>query len=145
MQKIADKKIVNKKTASIDVGLKRIGVAMSLDGSVVFPQDAILRINRNQAAREVVKFLVEWEIERLVVGLPKGGSSEAEMERRIKHFISLLELENIEVVYQDEQGSSVEAKEMTKGVFRHKKDGKIDSMAAKIILERWLFKEENRV
>ena len=149
MQKIADKKIKNKKTASIDVGLKRIGVAMSLDGSVIFPQDAILRINRNQAAREVVEFLVEWEIDRLVVGLPKGGSSEEEMERRIKHFISLLELEkieskNIEVVYQDEQGSSVEAKEMTKGLFRHKKDGKIDSMAAKIILERWFFKEENR-
>ena len=149
MQKIADKKIVNKKTASIDVGLKRIGVAMSLDGSVIFPQDAILRINRNQAAREVVEFLVEWEIERLVVGLPKGGSSEEEMERRIKHFISLLELQNIEsknieVVYQDEQGSSMEAKEITKGLFRHKKDGKIDSMAAKIILERWFFKEENR-
>ena len=126
MQKIANKKIVNKKIASIDVGLKRIGVAMSLDGSVVFPQDAILRINRNQAAKEVVEFLVEWEIERLVVGLPKGGSSEEEMERRIKHFVSLLELKNIEVVYQDEQGSSLEAKEMTKGVFRHKRDGKID-------------------
>jgi putative Holliday junction resolvase len=137
------------KIASIDVGLKRIGVAMSLDGSVVFPQDAILRINRNQAARDVVSFLEVWEIERLVVGLPKGGSSEEEMERRIKHFVSLLKLENIlenlEVVYQDEQGSSVEAKEMTQGVFRHKKDGKIDSMAAKIILERWLFKKENRV
>ncbi|HIC77652.1 MAG TPA: Holliday junction resolvase RuvX [Sulfurovum sp.] len=126
------------KIASIDIGLKRIGVALSLDGSIVFPQDAILRKNRNQAARDVVSFLMEWKIERLVVGLPKGGSSQEEMERRIKHFVALLELENIEVVYQDEYGSSVEAKEMTQGVFRHKKDGKIDSMAAKIILERWL-------
>ncbi|NEW60297.1 Holliday junction resolvase RuvX [Sulfurovum sp. bin170] len=126
------------KIASIDVGLKRIGVALSLDANIVFPQDAILRKNRNQAARDVKAFLVEWEIEQLVVGLPKGGSSEEEMERRIKHFVSLLELENIEVAYQDEYGSSVEAKEITKGVFRHKKDGKIDSMAAKIILERWL-------
>jgi putative Holliday junction resolvase len=58
------------------------------------------------------------------------------MERRIKHFVSLLELE-IPVVYQDEQGSSFEAKEMTMGQFRHKKDGKIDSIAAKIILERY--------
>ena len=127
--------------ASIDVGLKRIGVALCLDGSIVFPQEAILRKNRNQASRDVVSFLVEWEIERLVVGLPKGGSSQDEMERRIKHFVSLLELENIEVVYQDEQGSSLEAKEMTQGIFRHKKDGKIDSMAAKIILERWLFSQ----
>lgn len=129
------------KTASIDVGLKRIGVALCLNGSIVFPQEAILRKNRNQAARDVVSFLVEWEIGRLVVGLPKGGSSQEEMERRIKHFVALLELENIEVVYQDEQGSSVEAKEMTQGIFRHKKDGKIDSMAAKIILERWLFSQ----
>ncbi len=125
------------KTASIDVGLKRIGVALSLDGSVVFPQEAILRKNRNQAARDLKTFLEEWEIEQLIVGLPKGGSSEAEMERRIKHFVGLLELE-IPVFYQDEQGSSMEAKALTQGVFRQKRDGKIDSIAAKIILERWL-------
>lgn len=124
--------------ASIDVGLKRIGVAICVESNLVFPKDAILRKNRNQAALEVKEFLLEWEIETLVVGLPKGGSAKQEMERRIKHFVSLLELENISIEYQDEQGSSFEAKELTKGVFRHKKDGKIDSIAAKIILERWL-------
>ncbi|MBT8343498.1 MAG: Holliday junction resolvase RuvX, partial [Sulfurovum sp.] len=44
----------------------------------------------------------------------------------------------IEVIYQDEQSSSIEAKELTMGQFKHKKDGKLDSIAAKIILERWL-------
>ena len=125
------------KFASIDVGLKRIGVALCLDESIVLPQDAILRKNRNQAARDINTFLKEWEIEKLIVGLPKGGASEEEMERRITHFISLLELD-IPVAYQDEQGSSFEAKEMTKGDFKHKKDGRIDSVAAKIILERYL-------
>ena len=125
------------KLASIDVGLKRIGVAICLDGSIVLPQNAILRKNRNQAARDINTFLQEWEIEKLVVGLPKGGSSEEEMERRIKHFVSLLEL-NIPVVYQDEQGSSFEAKELTMGDFKHKKDGRLDSVAAKIIMERYL-------
>ena len=125
------------KLASIDVGLKRIGVAICLDGSIAVPQNAILRKNRNQAARDVGNFLKEWEIETLIVGLPRGGSSEAEMERRIKHFVSLLDLD-IPVIYQDEQGSSHEAIEMTKGNFRHQKDGKIDSIAAKIILERYL-------
>ena len=124
--------------ASIDVGLKRIGVAISLDGKIVLPQDAILRKNRKQASREVRKFLEEWEIEKLIVGLPKGGSTQAEMERRIKHFVSLLELKDMEVEYQDEYGSSMEAKEMTKGVFRHKRNGKLDSISAQIILERWL-------
>jgi len=125
------------KLASIDVGLKRIGVAISLDGTVVMPQNAILRKNRNQAARDINTFLKEWEIEKLIVGLPKDAASAEEMERRIKHFVSLLDL-SIPVVYQDEQSSSIEAKELTMGVFKHKKDGKIDSIAAKIILERWL-------
>ena len=123
--------------ASIDVGLKRIGVAICLDGSIVMPQNAILRKNRNQAARDVKTFLEEWEIEKLIVGLPKDAESSEEMERRIKHFVSLLDLD-IEVAYQDEQSSSIEAKELTMGQFKHKKDGKLDSIAAKIILERWL-------
>jgi putative Holliday junction resolvase len=125
------------KLACIDVGLKRIGVAICLDGKIVMPQNAILRKNRNQAARDVNTFLTEWEIEKLIVGLPKDGSSSEEMERRIKHFISLLELK-IEVAYQDEQGSSFEAKELTMGDFKHKRDGRLDSVAAKIILERYL-------
>ncbi len=125
------------KLASIDVGLKRIGVAICLGGKIVVPQNAILRKNRNQAARDVNAFLTEWEIDKLIVGLPKDGSSSEEMERRIKHFVSLLAL-SIPVEYQDEQGSSIEAKELTMGIFKHKKDGKIDSIAAKIILERYL-------
>ncbi len=127
------------KLASIDVGLKRIGVAICLDGSIVMPQNAILRKNRNQAARDVKTFLEEWEIDKLIVGLPKDAESSEEMERRIKHFVSLLDLD-IEVAYQDEQSSSIEAKELTMGQFKHKKDGKLDSIAAKIILERWLEK-----
>jgi len=125
------------KLACIDVGLKRIGVALCLDENIVIPQDAILRKNRNQAAQDVNTFLKEWEIEKLIVGLPKDAASSEEMERRIKHFVSLLELK-IDVDYQDEQSSSIEAKELTQGIFRHKKDGKIDSIAAKIILERYI-------
>ena len=123
--------------ASIDIGLKRIGVALCLSLGIVSPQEAILRKNRDQAARDVDAFLKEWNIELLVVGLPKGGSSSEEMERRIKHFVSLLKFSG-EVVYQDEYGSSNEAKEMMQGVVRQKRDGRIDSMAAKVILERYL-------
>ena len=122
---------------SIDIGLKRIGVAICLDGKVVIPQTAIVRKNRNQASRDVDAFLVEWEIKTLVVGLPKGGSSEEEMTRRIEHFVSLLDFKG-EVFYHDEYGSSAEAKEIMKGKIKQKRDGKVDSIAAQIILERWL-------
>jgi putative Holliday junction resolvase len=126
-----------KKIASIDIGLKRIGVALCLQKTVVTPQEAILRRNRNQAASEVDTFLQKWEIDVLVVGVPKGGSSQEEMERRIKHFVSLLHFDK-ETVFVDEYGSSLEAKQMMQGITRQKKDGKIDSLAAKIILERYL-------
>ena len=125
------------KYAAIDIGLKRIGVAVSPDGKVVFPQDAILRKNRNQAARDVDAFLQKQEVEKLVVGVPKGGASEEEMKRRIEHFVSLLDFAG-NICFQDEYGTSSEAKERMQGVVRQKRDGKIDSIAAQIILERYL-------
>ncbi len=125
------------KIASIDIGLKRIGCAICFDEKIVMPQNAILRKNRNQAARDVDSFLEAYDIDTLIVGLPKGGSSCDEMQRRIEHFISLLAYDKT-LFYQDEYGSSQEAKELMRGVVKQKRDGKIDSMAAKIILDRWL-------
>ncbi len=122
---------------ALDIGLKRIGVAVSPDKKVVFPKEAILRKNRNQAARDISAFLKEWSATSIVVGLPKGGSSEEEMQRRISHFIALLDFQG-EVHFQDEYGSSYEAKERMQGIIRQKRDGKVDSIAAQIILERWL-------
>ncbi len=125
------------KLASIDVGLKRIGIAICLDDKTAIPQDAIIRKNRKQASNDLKNFITDWEIEKLIVGIPMEGSSTDEMKRRITHFVDLLEL-SIPIVYQDEQNSSQEAKEMSVGIFKHSKNGKIDSLAAAIILERYL-------
>jgi len=125
------------KYASIDIGLKRIGIALCFDSKTVIPQIAILRKNRNQAANDLNTFLKKWEIEKLIVGIPRDGSSSAEMQRRIEHFVSLLQLK-IPVYYQDEQGSSLEAKELMMGEIKQKRDGRVDSIAAQIILERYL-------
>ena len=125
----------NNKFASIDIGLKRIGTALCLSSGLVSPKNAILRKNRNQAANEVDTFLEEWEIDTLVIGLPKSND---EMQRRINHFVNLLKFKgNIE--FQNEDMSSVEAEELMKGEIQYKRDGRIDSLAAKIILERYLF------
>ncbi len=125
------------KIASLDIGLKRIGVAFCLTNKVVTPFDAIQRRNRKQASSDVSKLLKEWSIDVLVVGIPQSGGSCEEMQRRIKHFVSLLEFGG-EIFYIDEYGSSFEAKEQTKGILRHKKDGRIDSLAACIILQRYI-------
>ncbi len=117
---------------AIDVGLKRIGVAYGTRG-VAIPQKPILRKNRNQAAEDVSAVLKEFKAEILVVGVPLGGSSENEMKRRIEHFVSLLEFDG-EIVYVDEAMSSGEAGELYRDTAR---DGKLDSVAAMIILRRY--------
>ena len=125
---------MNTKLASIDIGLKRIGIAICLVSSIVTPQPAILRKNRNQAAFDVDKFLEEWNIDILVVGFPKSND---EMQRRIKHFVKLLKFDK-KIVFQDEDMSSIEAEDLMKGDIKYKRDGRIDSIAAKIILDRYL-------
>ena len=122
---------------AIDVGLKRIGIAVSYDKKVVLPLKAIIRKNRNQAANEVSNLLREKNAKVLIVGLPKGGNSEEEMQRRIEHFVKLLDFQG-EVHYQDEYGSSSEAKDLIKGEIKIKRDGRVDSLSAVIILKRWL-------
>lgn len=124
------------KLASIDIGLKRIGVALSLTKTIVTPQTAILRKNRNQASNDVDSFLKEWEIEKLIVGFP---SSSEDMQKRVKHFVNLLKFEG-EIAFQEENMSSIEAEELMKGDIKYKRDGRVDSLAAKIILERYLAK-----
>ena len=122
------------KLCCIDIGLKRIGIAICLQGDIVTPLPAIIRKNRNQASNDVLKTLKEWEINKLVVGYP---SSSEDMQKRINHFVNLLDFEN-EVVFQEENMSSIEAEDLMKGDIKYKRDGRVDSLAAKIILERYL-------
>ncbi len=122
---------------AIDLGLKRIGLAYSPDGTMVTPLNAIERKNRNQAAAEVNTVIEEWRIEALILGIPLGGSSEEEMRRRVAHFVSLLKFTGT-LHYQDESDSSLEAEALMKGDMRYKRDGRIDSLSAMIILQRFL-------
>lgn len=130
---------------AIDLGLKRIGLAFSHDGKMALPLDPIIRKNRNQAAADLKKRIEEYRIDHLVIGVPIGGSSEDEMRRRVSHFVGLLDL-SILVSYQDEAFSSYEAYDESKSRLKNSKDGKLDSLSAAKILERFLNRsnKENR-
>ncbi|MFT5836054.1 MAG: putative Holliday junction resolvase [Sulfurimonas sp.] len=125
------------KYIAIDLGLKRIGIAYSAHKDLVTPLSAVIRKNRDQASAEVKKVLKEWEVDAVVVGIPLGGSSEDEMRRRIEHFMNLVDFEG-DIFYQDEAGSSLEAENMMKGEIKYVRDGRIDSISAMIILQRYL-------
>lgn len=120
---------------ALDIGLKRIGVATLVAG-IALVSEPIMRKNRVQAASDVLAMLKAKNASKLIVGLPRGGACEEEMERRIKHFVSLLAFEG-EIVYVDEFGSSKEALQESGGGFTKTKDGKADSLAALVILRRW--------
>nr|WP_321266318.1 Holliday junction resolvase RuvX [uncultured Sulfurimonas sp.] len=126
------------KYIAIDLGLKRIGLAYSAHKDLVTPLPAIIRKNRNQASDEVKKVIKEWEVDAIVIGIPLGGSSEDEMRRRIAHFMNLVDFKG-EVFYQDEAGSSLEAENMMRGEIKYIRDGRVDSISAMIILQRYLY------
>jgi putative Holliday junction resolvase len=69
-----------------------------------------------------------------VVGFP---SASIDMQNRIKHFVQLLKFEG-KIVFQEENMSSIEAKSLMQGEMKQKRDGRIDSIAAQIILQRYL-------
>ncbi|HIP54501.1 MAG TPA: Holliday junction resolvase RuvX [Sulfurimonas autotrophica] len=125
------------KYIAIDLGLKRIGLAYSAHKDIVTPLPAIIRKNRNQASAEVKNVIQAWEVDAVVIGVPLGGSSEEEMRRRIEHFMNLVNFEG-ELFYQDEAGSSLEAENMMKGEIKYIRDGRVDSLSAMIILQRFL-------
>jgi len=106
------------KYISIDLGLKRIGLAYSAHKDIVTPLPAVIRKNRNQASAEVKQVIAEWEADAVVIGVPLGGSSEDEMRRRIEHFMNLVDFDG-KLFYQDEAGSSLEADNMMKGQIKY--------------------------
>ncbi|KNE08775.1 Holliday junction resolvase RuvX [Helicobacter pylori] len=121
-----------------DVGLKRIGIAVLLNG-VILPLEAILRRNRNQASRDLSGLLREKNIQVLVVGKP--NESYTDTNARIEHFIKLVDFKG-EIVFINEDRSSIEAYENLEHLGKKNrrlaiKDGRLDSLSACGILERY--------
>ncbi|PDW29996.1 Holliday junction resolvase RuvX [Helicobacter pylori] len=121
-----------------DVGLKRIGIAALLNG-VILPLEAILRRNKNQASRDLSDLLREKSIQVLVVGKP--NESYADTNARIEHFIKLVDFKG-EIVFINEDNSSIEAYENLEHLGKKNKrlaikDGRLDSLSACRILERY--------
>lgn len=133
---------VDSKIVACDVGLKRIGLAALIQG-VVLPLTPIARRNRNQTAQEVSALLRAREAEIVLIGLPSGGVAGYEdTRRRIEHFASLLEFGG-EIIFVNEDYTSLEALESLSHITRGKRekarrDGRLDSLSACKILERYL-------
>ena len=125
-----------------DFGAKSIGVAygQSLTGTgrELAPLKAHDGVPNWQTVAELIK---QWQPQQLVVGLPLNmDGSDSDLSQRAGKFgRRLKERFGLTVSYMDERLSSIEAKEIAKqrghaGDYRKQR---IDSIAARLILESW--------
>ena len=129
----------------LDLGTKTLGVAVSDKLGIIasFYKTYFFKDEDYNSLVPVVKDLMnEFDTNKIVLGLPKNMNNTLGFasERSI-NFKELLEKElDVEVILEDERLSSVEANNALIGsdMSRKKRKGKVDSVAASIILQRYL-------
>ena len=129
---------------SLDVGEKRIGIALS-DPSGTIAQGLRLYATTGSRARDIAaigELVREFEVSRVVVGLPKNldGSMGPKAQEMVRFAESLERATGVPVDLWDERFSTDEAHRIfdMASVKRKKRRGSIDVMAAQIILQGYL-------
>ncbi len=128
---------------SLDVGDKRIGIAISDPLGLTAQGIETLTRTSNEKDMSTIKELIENKnIERIVIGLPKNmnGTIGPQGEKTQKFGDKLQDFTNKKVLYWDERLTSVAAnKAMIKSdVRRGKRKEMIDQLAAILILQSYL-------
>jgi putative Holliday junction resolvase len=128
------------KILALDLGLQRIGVAVS-DGKVVGSLPVIESGDRQAAVQQISKICREENIEVIVLGLSPNESTEnADMVRSFA--LEINKMLPIPIKYIDESFTSKEAERLlASSKFDPKsKEYKqeVDKLSAKIILEQYL-------
>ncbi|MGH7948804.1 MAG: Holliday junction resolvase RuvX [Candidatus Binataceae bacterium] len=129
--------------AALDLGTKRIGLAVSDQGqTTALPLCTIERRVLRWDLQQVAERLADREVALVVVGLPLNmDGSEGPAARQARAFAARLETElGISVELFDERLTSVEAEERLAQADAGKRRRKqaADAIAAAIILEGWL-------
>ncbi len=125
----------------LDVGTKNIGVAVC-DGDwlVANPRLTISRRGGKADFTAILQVIEENKIVAIVIGLPLNmDGSESEMSKLIRRFATGLDefLGDCKIVFFDERLSSFAAEELLESgrVKNNKRKGKIDQIAASVILQ----------
>lgn len=127
----------------LDVGTKRIGVALSDPlGIVAQPLTTIERESRTKDLQAVEAILLEYGVKKVVVGMPFNMNGtigpSGEMVRMVAEKIK--NKFKIELIYVDERLSTVSAERVLieSDIRREDRKYKIDKVAASYILQTYL-------
>ena len=125
----------------LDVGDKRIGVALSdPQGILASPFTIINRHDNQRAIEAIVGMVTQNQVGRIIVGLPLSmNGSTGQQAEKVKTFTrELCDQTEVPVEFRDERLSTVEAQRLMKAVKRAKKISHDDAMAAAVILQGYL-------
>lgn len=128
------------KILGLDLGLRRIGVAIA-EGETIVSLETIESESREDALTQILKICREEQVERIILGLSKNDSSEA--EDMVRSFaLELNKNIDIPIEFVDETLTSKEAERILCDLKidprseKYKKE--IDRISAKLILEQYL-------
>lgn len=132
------------KYLAMDLGTKRLGLAISTSGVLTTPYKLISFKTYEEARDEVIKIIEKEKITCLVLGLPKNmDNSMGFASQRSLNFKKLLEEKcSLPVNLVDERLSTVEAESILieNNYSRAKRKNVIDELSACIILDTYLRK-----
>ena len=133
----------------LDLGTKTLGVAITDKTRTIARVLKVIHFKSEDydtALKEVIKIVEEYDIKKIALGLPKNmnNSYGFASERSLKFKEKLEELIDIPIILIDERLSTIEAENilLSADISREKRKKVIDGVAAEIILETLIKKEE---
>ena len=133
---------MEKRTLCLDVGERRIGVAVSdALGLTAQGVETIFTKGAENDARRVQELARQYETDRLLVGLPRSlDGSEGYQAQRVRAFAALLEEAGLKVRFWDERLTTVSATRvlLEADVRRSKRKQVVDKLAACYILQSFM-------
>jgi putative holliday junction resolvase len=132
------------RVASIDFGLKRIGVAISDETKMIARSLGAIAAHKKseESAAALLEFLKEYEIDQMIVGNPLLLSGkQGLLADEVAHFVEKLQAQTeIPILLWDERLSTKQAERALKegNVNRKKRAKVIDGLSAVILLQSYL-------
>lgn len=130
--------MTSKRYLALDVGEKRIGVALGDDTVKIAVAYDTIDVDGNEYDR-IKSLLVDESIDVLVVGYPRNQSGEPTKQTAyVESFVEKLDTNGTPVEFQDESVTSVQAESILKRQKRPYVRGDIDALAASLILQDYM-------
>ncbi|HIM61183.1 MAG TPA: Holliday junction resolvase RuvX [Dehalococcoidia bacterium] len=139
------------KLIALDLGERRIGLAVSGPGGLALPAGHIVRTKLAQDVQQVIASAHERQAQGIVVGIPYTLDGETGPSAKLaRGFVRALRRaigaeESLAIHEMDERYTSVEAEGLLResGVQPSRDRASVDEVAAVLILQRFLVSQEN--